>query len=1291
MSRHRFVRNLDLDDERDDGALSDGGEDDMTPDEQAQMESGFEHIRAVIGSETESGINDSTIQSTLWDCYFNVEKSIEWLLEEQSRRNAARERKEERARLGLPESPSEDVASAHLHASRLALARSAGATALPNVPLIAIAQQNEQEFLERPESFSSDAAVPRAPLSIITERTEVTEGPWTPVQESLVHRTSRISQSSTSTSSYGQVIDSDFVQSRMLLPDPNEIQPSPSPSALKQLSMYESPPSVEPSASRSPVTPPLRPPSVPLPPLDSIPDISDNQSKSSRMPASQKATPVQVFRTPRSKPPIHVVDKPLPDLPPPTEPRYSQVESLVPPSSRRQSKLSALATSRAASSRASTFTKSSRLSSSSVGASSILTYPALRPSSESELSFADGEEASVTSTSSHIRRAIQTALDQEAVDRIVTPGSLPDMPVQSPSLKHPLSVGGSKLSRTASTSSKSTVKPVALTLQSLSRASSVTTPSDGGKSSTKERTPSKLAKLAEAKSKQTTFTPKPKPPRSPSPNSLLHTTRTEYLTPIANGPTATTAITTSYQSLNHLISPARSALPPSFPPHDYKGGVITTTHTQRRTSSSESKQSKLAMKVKKLQQKYDSDATVNDEASPPDPVPTMFLPEASRSCASPSAFASLLVYEETLTSAQVKGHRREKREKTENNLDKAPQGRRRSRSGTRSRSRSRSHSRSGAVPMESVTEKMTKPRSQRHRQKQAVHPAVAGNGKTSFGFDVPSPDDIVSNARRGTSLAPAKEREKAQRLAAQRKIAESVNTPAKGPKGAKYSKSGTSTPVRIKSGTIDQRQLDIAALNLGTEDQKLDDEEPPQMSLAREKVLEEARKALEAEATSGRKGVSLVVIGHVDAGKSTLMGRLLYELGRVDEKRKLANERASDKIGKGSFSWAWELDGTSEERERGITMDVALQTLETPHRHITILDAPGHKDFIPNMISGASQADCALLVVDASTGEFEAGFERGGQTREHLVLVRSLGVAQVIVAVNKLDQVEWSQDRYEDVCSQLKAFLVQSGFHPSKTHYVPVGAMTGVNLLDREGPDAKHLSQWYSGTTLVDLLDVLQPPTRDITTPLRFPISNVFKGQGSSTGVSGRICGGIVQVGERLRILPGDETAIVKSIETELESLPWAAAGTNVTLYLTAVDPIHLSIGSVLCPPAELIPLASTFTARIIVFDIQVPILAGTSVELFHHSRDVPASISKLNATLDRASGKAIKKNPRVLTKGTSAEVQITIRPASLSGPATRAQPIPLEPFSVSKEMGRVLIRRGGETIGAGIVLEILS
>ncbi|KDQ14776.1 hypothetical protein BOTBODRAFT_109754 [Botryobasidium botryosum FD-172 SS1] len=478
-------------------------------------------------------------------------------------------------------------------------------------------------------------------------------------------------------------------------------------------------------------------------------------------------------------------------------------------------------------------------------------------------------------------------------------------------------------------------------------------------------------------------------------------------------------------------------------------------------------------------------------------------------------------------------------------------------------------------------------------------------------------------------------------------------------------------------------------------------EEPaPKVALAREKVLEEARRAI---AEGEKKDVSIVVIGqyslacvlalpkltvscigHVDAGKSTLMGRLLYELGEVGEKGRIANERASGKIGKASFSWAWQMDGLTEERERGITMDISQTRLPLPRTTLTVLDAPGHRDFIPNMISGAAQADAALLVIDAGVGEFEAGFEGGGQSREHVLLVRSLGVTQVVVAVNKLDMVEWSKARFDEICGALQPFLVQSGFQPSKTIFIPCGAFSGVNLQER---NCKALEAWYNGPTLVDALDNLTPPTRSLDTPLRFPISNVFKGGHLSLGgigVSGRVCSGIVQAREVVRILPGQLSATIHSIELDSKSVPWAAAGSNVTLYLSGIDPNFLSIGSVICSPNDLVPVASAFIAQIIVFDIKMPITTGASVELFHHSRDNPATISKLLATVDRASGAVIKSNPRVLTKGCSARVEITLRSGTMSAPSTKPLFLPLETFSTNKEMGRVLLRRGGETIAAG-------
>nr|GAT53835.1 predicted protein [Mycena chlorophos] len=538
----------------------------------------------------------------------------------------------------------------------------------------------------------------------------------------------------------------------------------------------------------------------------------------------------------------------------------------------------------------------------------------------------------------------------------------------------------------------------------------------------------------------------------------------------------------------------------------------------------------------------------------------------------------------------------------------------------------------------------------------------------------------------------AREREKAQKLLAQKSA---IATPKGGSKRATPAQTPTRIPATPKAGTpiprqapvIDQRELDLSALNLVSNEPAKVDEVVPKEAFAKEKLLEEVRSTLAVQ-EKDKKALSIVVIGHVDAGKSTLMGRLLYELGRMDERTKTANERNSSKAGKSSFSWAWGLDGTTEERERGITMDIAQQAFSTPHRAITVLDAPGHKEFIPNMISGAAQADCAILVVDAAPNEFEAGFERGGQSREHLILARSLGIAQIIIAVNKLDQVGWDSARYEEICGLLRPFLVQSGYHPSKTKFVPVGAMQGVNLAVREGEDGKMLSTWYSGPTLVDLLDALDAPTRDIASPMRIPISNIFKGQGSGTYVTGRLLSGVVQVGERVRILPGDETGVVKVIEVEDESVPWAAAGTNLTLSLVSVDPIQLNIGSILCPPTNVVPLAVSFTARIIIFNIQVPIITGAVVELFHHSQDVPASISKLIATLDRSSGKVLKTNPRVLAKSTSAEVQITLRPPNNS---TVARPIALEPYAVNKAMGRILIRREGETIAAGVVMTILG
>ncbi|KAJ3259891.1 hypothetical protein HDU77_001611 [Chytriomyces hyalinus] len=555
-----------------------------------------------------------------------------------------------------------------------------------------------------------------------------------------------------------------------------------------------------------------------------------------------------------------------------------------------------------------------------------------------------------------------------------------------------------------------------------------------------------------------------------------------------------------------------------------------------------------------------------------------------------------------------------------------------------------------------------------------------------FDFTTPSPDDIVRAARAGKpapsiTLNPAKSQpqSKSKSISLTQSMKSisiattpTLNTPTN---HASPSRTSNSPSIRARSpspaGSATSSQAPVSNVSI---------KPAPQPSVAKGKrinvVQEYAKRNLE------KSSLNLVVVGHVDAGKSTLMGHLLYLLGEVNERTMKKYERDAEKMKKGSFCFAWVLDETEEERSRGVTIDVGMSYFETQLHRFTILDAPGHRDFVPNMISGASQADVALLVIDSGTGEFEVGFELGGQTREHALLVRSLGVAQLVIAVNKLDTMHWSESRFYEIKEKLTFFLLGAGFKKDKLTFVPCSGFTGENMIECK---SQELLAWYEGPTLRECLDALQPPVRPLEKPFRLPVTDYFKGGstaggGGSLSVSGRIEAGTLQIGDAVTIMPLGEHGVVKAIESNNEAIKWAVAGDNVVITLNGIDVQQISIGNVLCAPQSLVPVADVFQVKIVTFDIAIPLTLGVPIVLHHQSASTPGIISKLVSILNKATGEVIKKNPRALPKNVTAIVDIKLD-----------KPICVELAKESRELGRVMIRSGSTVVAAGIVTEIVN
>eukprot|EP01026_Neomeris_dumetosa_P069917 TRINITY_DN693_c0_g1_i1.p1 TRINITY_DN693_c0_g1~~TRINITY_DN693_c0_g1_i1.p1 ORF type:complete len:476 (-),score=85.90 TRINITY_DN693_c0_g1_i1:297-1640(-) len=422
--------------------------------------------------------------------------------------------------------------------------------------------------------------------------------------------------------------------------------------------------------------------------------------------------------------------------------------------------------------------------------------------------------------------------------------------------------------------------------------------------------------------------------------------------------------------------------------------------------------------------------------------------------------------------------------------------------------------------------------------------------------------------------------------------------------------------------------------------------------------------------------LNLVVIGHVDSGKSTTTGHLIYKLGGIDKRVIEKFEKEAAEMNKRSFKYAWVLDKLKAERERGITIDIALWKFETPKYECTVIDAPGHRDFIKNMITGTSQADCAVLMIDSTPGGFESGISKEGQTREHALLAFTLGVKQMIVGTNKMDATEppYSEARYTEIKTEVSKYLKKVGYNPDKVNFVPISGFQGDNMLDKSTN-----MNWYKGPTLLEALDMVDPPKRPLDKPLRLPLQDVYKIGGIGTVPVGRVETGIIKPGMVVTFAPTGLTTEVKSVEMHHESLPEAVPGDNVGFNVKNVSVKELKRGYV-CSDSKNDPAkgCDTFMAQVIIMNHPGQIGNGYAPVLDCHTAHIAVKFKEIQQKVDRRSGKVTEESPKFIKNGDAAFV--VMEPT---------KPMVVEAFTEYPPLGRFAVRDMRQTVAVGVIKKV--
>jgi len=427
-----------------------------------------------------------------------------------------------------------------------------------------------------------------------------------------------------------------------------------------------------------------------------------------------------------------------------------------------------------------------------------------------------------------------------------------------------------------------------------------------------------------------------------------------------------------------------------------------------------------------------------------------------------------------------------------------------------------------------------------------------------------------------------------------------------------------------------------------------------------------------------KEHVNMVFIGHVDAGKSTIGGQIMYLTGMVDKRTLEKYEKEAKDKNRESWYLSWALDTNLEERDKGKTVEVGRAFFETEKKHFTILDAPGHKSFVPNMIGGASQADLAVLVISARKGEFETGFDRGGQTREHAMLVKTAGVKALVVLVNKMDDhtVAWSEERYNECRDKLMPYLKKCGFNPkTDVAIMPCSGLTGAGL--KTPVDPAHCP-WYSGPAFIPYIDALPSMQHNPDGPFMMPIVDKYSDRG--TIVLGKVESGTCKKGSPLLLMPNRMSVQADALWSDDEEVTSVVGGENVKIRLKGVDENDISSGFVLCDPSQPVPTGRVFDAQVAILEHKSIICAGYSAICHLHTCVEEVTVKALLCMIDKRSGEKSRTRPRFVKQD-----QVVIMRMEASGP------ICLEVFKKFPQLGRFTLRDEGKTIAIGKVLKIIE